>query len=177
LLQSSHGSQDGTLIAAAGADKQVRLLEASTGQTVIVGTHDAPVRSVRFVDVRSSPSPIIATGSWDKTVRYWDLRQPGKALATLGCADRVYSMDTADRLLVIATAERHIHLVDLHADPAAFARTTQSPLKHQTRAVAAFPDGRGWATAGIEGRCGINAVAEKDLRCGTSRHGRRWQHR
>jgi mRNA export factor len=157
--------KDGTLIAAAGADKQARLLHGSTGQTSIIGAHAAAVRSIRFVDVPSSPSPVVATGSWDGTVRYWDLRQPGKALAVLNCADRVYSMDTAGRLLVVATAEQHIHLVDLQSNPAKFERTIQSPLKHQTRAVAAFPDGQGWATAGIEGRCAINAVAEKDARC------------
>ena len=131
-------NKDGTIIATTGADKQLRLLHASTGQSAIIGAHDAPVRSVCFVDVPSAVCPIVATGSWDKTVKYWDMRRPGTPLATLNCADRVYSLDSAGGLLVIATAERHIHLVDVHADPATFARTTVSPLKHQTRAVAAF---------------------------------------
>lgn len=133
---------------------------------MILGTHAAPVRSVCFVDVPSSAaSPIVASGSWDRTVQYWDLRHPGKALATLHCADRVYAMDSAGKLLVIATAERHIHLVDLYANPGAFSRTTLSPLRHQTRVVTALPDGKAWATAGIEGRCGINAVDDADARC------------
>ncbi|OAR01152.1 hypothetical protein LLEC1_07767 [Akanthomyces lecanii] len=157
-------NKDGTVIAVTGADKQVRLWQASTGQAAVIGAHDAPVRSVCFVDVPDAATPIIATGSWDKTVRYWDPRRPGTPLATLHCADRVYSMDTAGSLLVVATAERHIHLVDLHANPAAFARTVQSPLKHQTRAVAAFRDGKGWGTAGIEGRCALSAVSEQDAR-------------
>ncbi|KAK1252859.1 hypothetical protein MKX08_004046 [Trichoderma sp. CBMAI-0020] len=157
-------SKDGTLVAAAGADKNVRALHAPTGQTALIGTHSAPVRSICFVDIPSSPAPVLASGSWDKTVRYWDLRQMGKPLATLNCADRVYSMDTAAHLLVIATAERHIHLVDLRNDPTTFARNTTSPLKHQTKAVAAFPNGEGWATASIEGRCAINAVDEKDVK-------------
>ena len=132
---------------------------------MVLGTHAAPVRSVCFVDVPSAAGPIVASGSWDKTVQYWDLRHPGQPLATLNCADRVYSMDTAGRLLVIATAERHIHLVDLHTNPAAFSQTIMSVLRHQTRTVAAFPNGKGWATAGIEGRCGVNAVANEDARC------------
>lgn len=123
-----------------------------------IGSHDAPVRAVRFVDVLSA-SPIIATGSWDKTARYWDMRMSNSHIFTLDCADRVYCMDSASKLLVIGTAEQHIHLVDL-AQPTKFLRTTESPLKHQTTAVAAFPDGKGWATAGIEGRCGINSVEE-----------------
>ncbi|KAF4443205.1 WD40 repeat-like protein [Fusarium austroafricanum] len=157
-------SKDGTIIAAAGADNQVRLLHAPTGQTAVVGAHSAPVRSISFLDIPSSPAPILASGSWDKTVQYWDLRQTGKPLATLQCADRVYSMDSAAHLLVIATAEKHIHLVNLRTDPTKFARSTTSPLNHQTKAVAACPDGEGWATASIEGRCGMNGMDDKDTR-------------
>lgn len=148
------------MVLAGGADKKPHLLDCQSGQQIAVGSHDAPIRSVRFVNVPSSAAPIIATGSWDKTVKFWDIRQQTPA-ATLTCIDRVYAMDSKAQLLVIGTAECKIHLVDL-ANPAAFARTTDSPLKHQTRAVTAFPDGKGWATASIEGRCGINTVEEKD---------------
>lgn len=150
------------IIAAGGADKTVQLLDLPTGHTGQIGSHDAPIRSVRFVKIPSSSGPILATGSWDKTVKYWDLRQAERPVATLVCADRVLSMDTAESLLVIATAEQHIHLVDLSTDPCRFARTTSSPLKHQTRVVTAFPDGKGWATASIEGRCAMNAAIESE---------------
>jgi mRNA export factor len=70
-------------------------------------------------------------------------------------------MDSAAQLLVVGTAECKIHLVNL-ANPTAFARTLDSPLRHQTRAVTAFPDGKGWGTTSIEGRCGISTVEEKD---------------
>ncbi|KAK8855312.1 WD40-repeat-containing domain protein [Apiospora arundinis] len=155
-------AKDGTMVLAGGADKQPHLLHLATGQQAAIGSHDAPIRSVRFLDTTtlgaSSPAHLFATGSWDKTVKYWDLRQQ-EPLATLKCADRVYAMDTKSSLLVIATAERKIHLVDLR-NPSVFLRTSDSPLKHQTRAVSVFPDGRGWATTSIEGRCGINAVDE-----------------
>lgn len=152
------------MVLAGGADKRPHLLHLATGQQAAIGSHDAPIRSVRFLDTAamgaSAPAHLFATGSWDKSVKYWDMRQPEQPLATLACADRVYAMETKSSLLVIATAEQHIHLVDLR-NPTVFLRTTQSPLKHQTRAVSVFPDGRGWATASIEGRCGINAVDEK----------------
>lgn len=72
-------------------------------------------------------------------------------------------MDAKARLLVMATAQKHIHLVDLH-NPTSIYRTAQSPLKCQTKSVAAFPDGTGWATVSIEGRCGIEPVIEEQPR-------------
>ncbi|KAI0123816.1 WD40-repeat-containing domain protein [Xylariales sp. AK1849] len=159
-ILSCDWAKDGTMVVAGGADKKSHLLHLATGQQITVGTHDQPIRGVRFVDIPGSNGPIIASASWDKTVKFWDMRQPNP-LASLNCAERVYSMDAKAGLLVIATAERHIQLVDLQ-NPTVIARTQDSPLKAQTKAVSAFPDGKGWGTASIEGRCGINAVEEKD---------------
>jgi len=104
----------------------------------------------------------MATGSWDRTVRYWDLRNTGSPVAELGCLDRVYSMDTAGSLLVVATAGRHIHTVDLNADPGTVKHTELSNLNHQTKVVTAYPDGSGFALGSIEGRCSLKAVDPKD---------------
>ncbi|KAI1489337.1 WD40 repeat-like protein [Biscogniauxia mediterranea] len=153
-------AKDGTMVLAGGADTKLHLLQVATGQQATIGSHDRPVRGARFVDVPGSSAPVIASGSWDKTVKFWDIRQQGPA-ATLACQERVYAMDAKERLLVVATADRYIHLVDLQ-NPAAFLRTQRSPLNHQTTCVAAFPDGKGWATASIEGRCGINALDQQE---------------
>ena len=103
---------------------------------------------------------MVVTGSWDKTVKYWDLRQ-STAVATLNCQDRVYTMDVKDNLLVIGTAERYINIVNL-TDPGKFYKTIQSPLKWQTRTVACFKDASGFGVGSIEGRCAMQYVEEKD---------------
>ncbi|KAI1337858.1 WD repeat domain-containing protein [Xylariaceae sp. FL0016] len=152
-------AKDGSMVLVGGADKKLHLLHLPTGQQATVGIHGAPVRSVRFVDIPASNGPIVASGSWDQTVKYWDLRQQNP-VAALACQERVYAMDAKAQLLVIATADRQFHLVDLK-DPTRFLRTQASALPCQTKAVAAFPDGKGWGYATIEGRCGINALDEK----------------
>ena len=44
--------------------------------------------------------------------RYWDLRQ-SRSVGTLQLPERVYSMDAVGDLLVAATADRNIALVNL----------------------------------------------------------------
>lgn len=148
------------MVLAGGADKKPHLLDCPSGQQITVGSHDAPIRSARFVDVPNSAAPIIATGSWDKTIKFWDIRQQSPA-ASLACHDRVYGMDAKADLLVVGTAGLKLHLVDLKT-PTTFFRTQDSSLKHQTKVVTVSPDGKGWATGSIEGRCAMNMVDEND---------------
>lgn len=104
----------------------------------------------------------VATGSWDKTVKFWDLKG-AQPVGTLQCQDRVYSMDVKDQLLVVATAERHINMINLN-EPTKIYKTIVSPLKWQTRVVSCFTDASGFAVGSIEGRCAIQYVEDKDTR-------------
>lgn len=150
--------QDGTKIASAGADKNIKVCDLASQQDIVVGTHDQPVRTVRFFD--SGNGPMVVSGSWDKTVKYWDLRQQGPA-ATVTCQERVYTMDVQDNLCVVGTADRYINVIDLK-NPTKFYKTLQSPLKWQTRVVSCFTDSAGFAIGSIEGRCAIQYVEDKD---------------
>ena len=154
-LSRSDCFQDGQKIIGAGADNTARVLDlASNGAPALqVAGHDAPIKSVRFFTTSRANAAMIATGSWDKTVKYWDLRQP-TSVASLTCKERVYSMDIKRDLLAIGTAERHINLVNLQ-NPTSFFKSIESPLKHQTRVVSCFTDADGIVIGGIEGRCSI----------------------
>ncbi|MCJ1475411.1 RNA export factor gle2 [Lambiella insularis] len=155
-----HEAPDGTKVVGAGADKAGRMMDLQSGTTTQVAVHDQPIRCARFVDVSNAAGPILVTGSWDKTVKYWDLRQ-STAIASIACQDRVYTMDAKDKLLVIGTADRYINVVNLDL-PDKFYKTIQSPLKWQTRVVSCFTDATGFAVGSIEGRCAIQYVEEKD---------------
>ncbi|KAG6003746.1 RNA export factor gle2 [Claviceps maximensis] len=152
-------SKDGTKLASAGADKNVKVCDLASQQDIIIGTHDQPVRACKFFE--SGGSHMIASGSWDKTIKYWDLRQQGQAAATVSCQERVYTMDVRDNLCVVGTADRYINVIDLR-NPSKFYKTLQSPLKWQTRVVGCFADSAGFAIGSIEGRCAIQYVEEKD---------------
>lgn len=136
-------------------------MDLNSSQTMTLEGHTSPVRAVRFVDVPSANAPIIASGSWDKTVRYWDMRQQ-QSIGVLHLPERVYGMDTGGSLLVIATAEPKVHLVNLHDNPLELWRSDKSPLKRQLSAASVTPDGTRWAVGGIEGRAAAQSVNQKD---------------
>ncbi|KAF9346683.1 Poly(A)+ RNA export protein rae1 [Mortierella sp. NVP85] len=150
-------SKDGTKLVSGGTDKIAKVFDISTGQSSQVAQHDAPIKEVRWVD---GPSPILATGSWDKTIKYWDIRQPNP-VATLTLPERLYTMDSVFPLLVAGTADRHIIVYHLNNPNAPFKATT-SPLKWQTRTVSCFNNGSGYAIGSIEGRVAIQYVDDKD---------------
>jgi len=103
---------------------------------------------------------MIVTGSWDKTIKYWDLRQQ-TAVASVECQERVYSMDAKDNLIVIGTADRYVNIIKFD-NPTALHETRQSPLRYQTRVVSCFADAAGFAIGSIEGRCAFQYINKKD---------------
>jgi mRNA export factor len=123
-----------------------------------VAAHDEPIKCVRMFEMNGNQ--MLVTGSWDKTIKYWDLRTSA-AVASVTCQDRVYTMDVRDKLLVVGTAERFINIINLN-DPTKFFKTITSPLKWQTRTVSCFLDQSGFAVGSIEGRCAMQYVDDKD---------------
>jgi len=66
---------DGSAAVAGCADNTVRMWAfqgAATATTI--GRHDAPVKSVKWL-----ANNMVASGSWDNTVRFWDTRSPTEA--------------------------------------------------------------------------------------------------
>lgn len=152
--------QDGTKVVGGGADKAARMLDLNSPTTPQqVAAHDQPIRCVQMIEAQGNP--MLVTGSWDKKVKYWDLRQQNP-VASIDCQERIYCMDVRDKLLVIGTADRYINMVNLATNPGAFYKTMQSPLKWQTRTVACFTDASGFAIGSVEGRCAIQYVEDKD---------------
>lgn len=60
-------------------------------------------------------------------------------------------------LQVLGTADRQILIFNL-SNPTVVHRSLKSPLKWQTRSIACFPTGEGFAVGSIEGRVAIQCV-------------------
>jgi mRNA export factor len=70
-------------------------------------------------------------------------------------------MDSVGDLLIVATANRKIIVYNLKSPQQPF-KTMDSPLKHQSRCVACFPDQTGFALGSIEGRVAIHHINDLD---------------
>jgi len=151
-------NKEGTRVISAGADSAGRMYDVQTGQTTQIAKHDAPIRVIKYVETPSGG--IVVTGSWDKTVKYWDIRSQNP-VSSVTLPERCYSLDVSYPLMVVGTAERHIQIFNL-TNPTSAYKTMVSPLKWQTRVVSCFPSANGFAIGTIEGRVAIQYVDDKD---------------
>lgn len=149
------------MVVGAGVDKSARLVDlaANGAPAQQVAVHDEPIKAVRFFEAPNTNAPMIATGSWDKTIKYWDLRSSTPA-ATLVCSERVYSMDAKGQSLMAVCADRKVHAVNL-SNPTAFLNVIESKLQKQPRVVTCVWSKLGFALGSVEGRVEINYLEEK----------------
>ncbi|BBG96054.1 Transducin/WD40 repeat-like superfamily protein [Prunus dulcis] len=129
--------EDGTTVFSGGCDKQVKMWPLG-GQPVTVAMHDAPITEIAWIPEMS----LLVTGSWDKTLKYWDVRQPNP-VHTQQLPERCYALSVRYPLMVVGTADRNLVVFNLQNPQTEFKRIV-SPLKYQTRCVAAFPDQQGF---------------------------------
>jgi mRNA export factor len=149
-------SKDGTKVFSGGADKTIRMLDVVSGTTTPFTAHDMPVKCLRWMNTSNAQALISA--SWDKTLKYWDLRSPNP-VGVVQLPERCYSMDVNGGLLVVATAERNICIINLN-NPMQIYKTMASPLKWQTRVVSCYHNGTGFAVGSIEGRVALHWLDE-----------------
>jgi mRNA export factor len=85
------------------------MFDVSTGQSTQIAQHDDTIKCVKFLDQGN----IVVTGSWDKTVKYWDLRSP-QPVGTVQLPERCYALDANGPLMVVGTAEKNVCIFDLN---------------------------------------------------------------
>ena len=96
-----------------------------------VGVHEAPVKTIFWINEVN----LLATGSWDKTIRYWDLRSASPALQVT-VPERIYCMDVTHPLMVVGLGgdQKNILVYNLNNPQTPF-KTMTSTLQMQTRCI------------------------------------------
>lgn len=157
--------QNDDIAFAGGVDHSLRCLDLRSGADRVIGVHDAPVRSMEY----STQTQSLMSIGWDSKLRVWDPRRPVPApTLTVDLPGKGFAMAVSDRAhsgsatrVVVATSERHILIFDIR-NMSIPEETRESPLKFQTRSLAAAPDGSGFAVGSIEGRVAIEYFSLAD---------------
>lgn len=81
-----------TLAASGGLDRRVRLLNLETGQSSIIGKHNAAVSRLRY----SAATNLLLSCSWDSTLKVWDPSPSSPSLVrTVSLPDKALAMDVS----------------------------------------------------------------------------------
>ncbi|PPQ74797.1 hypothetical protein CVT24_003666 [Panaeolus cyanescens] len=143
-------SQDGQRAYSGGLDACVRELDLNSEKMTVLGSHEDSVSSMTCVSGNHS----LITGSWDRTLRFFDPRASTPQQSSHSTPDRIYAIDHINNTLVVAMASRLFHIYDIRKMDAP-AQQRESSLKYMTRSLACMPDGQGYATASVEGRIAV----------------------
>ena len=81
----------------------VKCWDLASNQTIQVAQHDAPVKVIRWVKAPNYTA--LMTGSWDKTLKFWDTRSPNPIMS-IDLGERCYVADVDFPMAVVGTANR-----------------------------------------------------------------------
>ncbi|XP_067121988.1 mRNA export factor-like [Centruroides vittatus] len=127
-------SSDGTKLFSASCDETVNMWDLNTNQLIRIGQHKSSVKTVDFVT--SSRYSYIMTGSWDRTLKFWDSKSPNP-VHNIDLPERCYCAFVKYPMAVVGLAGRTIIVYDLEGGFKEYKRM-ESPLPCQIRCLIGF---------------------------------------
>ncbi|KAL1587934.1 hypothetical protein WHR41_03406 [Cladosporium halotolerans] len=161
-----------------GLDKDVRRVDLASedNEQTVLSTHGRSSNKVAYSRERN----LLLSTSWDGTLHVHNTEQPaGTSLLRVRLAAKPFAISLTQGRAIVAMVHRKMSIYDLMSLKMLTEQTTdvhmngesdigevaihdmepwqtrESNLKFMTRAVAAMPDGTGFATSSIEGRVAV----------------------
>lgn len=156
VLDATWSADGHAAFVAAASDHFVNRWDLNSNNRTVVAAHEAPVRQC----IDNPQVGYLATASWDRSLRYWDVRAPtGKPMAMVPLGERAYAMDSLGFLMVVALAARRVVVFDVRKPTTPF-QEKYSQLKHQSRCVACWPDAMGYVIGSVDGSVSVDYVQQ-----------------
>lgn len=150
ILDTIWDPQRNTTVFYGGVENRVYELDLETRDEFVVGNdHSNAVSSL----VYHQPSRSLISGSWDKTLRQLDPRDPGNH-SVISLPGKVVSMDASGDMLVVGMTQRLVSIYDMRNLTRPVDERTSS-LRKSTRTVKTIPDGSGYIITSVDGRVSV----------------------
>lgn len=160
LLTCCFSKEVPSLVFAGAVDGSLQMVDLQSNQVSSFQAHSEGIKSARYF------SNMLVTGSWDKTIRFWDVRS-SKPVFSLELPGKVYAMDLEKELLAVSLSGNTVityNLNDINQK-----KTHSSKLNWMIRSVACAQDNETFSLGGIEGKAeifNINSPVKKMIfRC------------
>ncbi|XP_064535939.1 protein Rae1 [Drosophila montana] len=155
-------SDDSNKVYLSTAGREVHQWDLQSNQLTQIGAHDAGVRSCHWI--KAPNYACLMTGSWDKTLKFWDIRSPMPMLSLI-LPNRCYDADVLYPMAAVACAGNNIMVYALDKIATDY-RHMESNLKQQTRCISIFRERQnqsgGFVVGGIEGRAAVHYFYGKE---------------
>ena len=155
----------GERVVSGGADRAVRAFDLSSGQLGLIGEHKD---AVSCVAVSADMPQVVLSGSWDRTLVCWDLREGPASVQQVSLNEKVHDLDVRWPFALVGGASPgQALLFDVRKAKGALTstvcKTSQHLAGHPPRCVALFPkglydkgDSSGFCVGAYEGRVGVH---------------------
>jgi mRNA export factor len=123
--------------------------KAKNGLKEEIGTHESGVKCVKWSENRQC----LITGSWDKTIKFWDVNS-NKCIDSFNFDYKVICMDVKKDILVVGTSDNEVTTFDLNklSTPLQIQASSQ---KSQIRCIGIFGDKNGYVVGSTDGKCKV----------------------
>jgi len=144
-----------------GCDNKGFVWDISTNIKQQIAQHQEPVVFIHWVSEKN----IIATGSWDGTVKYWDGRQSG-AVSSVDLGAPFVCGDISKNLFVLTTSfpkqgKPQIKIYDLNSPNSPYSQCDSPFPNYIVKVIKCFPNQKGYALGTIEGRVQISSFSSQ----------------
>lgn len=139
-----------------GFEGVLKIRDANTNVEETVGSHDDGIKKVEFVPKKN----VIISGSWDRTIKFWDARLKGNVATYDQCDGKVYSMSVVDEKIAVATSECKALVWDMRNMKKYM---ILHRLNHRLNCIALSPNKQCYVIGHRDGRVAVEYI-NRDLR-------------
>ena len=131
---------------------RVHYHDVTSQKDIVLGAHDNAIKSV----VVYSPKGLIISGSWDKTIKGWNINDSHNSFTTT-VSDKVYAVATAEHFLAVGTADKNVSVFDIRKVSEPFMIRNSGFTQH-IRSITWLHNNEGYAVASSEGKVAVEFV-------------------